>query len=340
LNKIVFDRTHRQKKGVEGALVLSVKRGLHGYTASCDIQSLYPSVYRTLNLSPEMIVGQLLGYEADWKKVYLARSNPDNDVYKMAIVKMVIEGQDDSEAIEMTVGDLLTLMDEKKIACSAYGTLLNQADGEGLIPAVLSYWFTGRKELQALKKKHAKNADSYQKGSPEYVEEMRLSAYYDMLQGVRKVLLNSSYGATLNEWCRFHDPRLGASTTGSGRQITTYMLETVTEQLVGHHIPLVKTIEVDEDSGEVENLYTIDCPKGLGPIMSDTDSCYFLLDALIENDDVDTAVELADAIVRDVNNGFPKFTELAFNCQPNFLGKINANREIVAKSGIIRANKK
>lgn len=346
MNKIVFDRTHRQKTGVEGALVLSVKRGLHGYTASCDIQSLYPSIYRTLNLSPEMIVGQLLGYEADWKKVYQARKYPENDLNKMATVKMVIEGQDESDAIEMTVEDLLVLMDEKKLALSAYGTLLDQSGGEGLIPAVLSYWFNGRKELQALKKKHAKNADALEKdgkkSTPEWIEETRLSNYFDMLQGVRKVLLNSSYGATLNEWCRFHDPRLGASTTGSGRQVTTFMLETVTEQLIGQKIPLVKTIETDDD-GEVENLYTIECPTGLGPIMADTDSCYFLLDAIIKTlpveDQVNTAVELADAIVTHVNSGFSEFSKLAFNCQSSFQGKINANREIVAKSGIIRAKK-
>lgn len=342
MGKIVFDRTHRPKKGVEGALVLSVKRGLHGWTASCDIQSLYPSIYRSLNLSPEKIIGQLLGYEADWRKIYMARKYPDNDIYKMATVQMVLEGQDEDDAIELTVAEILDLINEKMIAISAYGTMLDQSSGEGLIPSVLSYWFNGRKELQALKKKHAKNADALEKegkkGTPEWDEELRLSNYYDMLQGVRKVLLNSSYGATLNEWCRFHDPRLGASTTGSGRQVTTFMLETVTEQLVGHHIPLVKTTEIDED-GEVENLYTIECPPGLGPIMSDTDSCYFLLDALVEKDDVDTAVELADAIVKYVNSGFSEFTKTAFNCQPDFQGKINANREIVAKSGIIRAKK-
>ena len=94
-----------------------------------------------------------------------------------------------------------------------------------------------------------------------------------MLQGVRKVLLNSTYGATLNEYCRFHDPRLGASTTGSGRQITTHMINTAAKGLVGDNAPkVVKTISIDKKTGENINEYTIACPDGIGPIYSDTDS--------------------------------------------------------------------
>lgn len=341
LNRIVFDRQHKPGTKVEGALVLTPKTGLHRWVASCDINSLYPSTYRSLNLSPEKIVGQLQEYEEGWKLVYTATTHPDEDSLNK-VVHLQLEGTSRDEVIEIQVGDLITLLKEKKFAISAYGTILDQSEGEGLLAAVLSFWFTDRKRLQAEKKRFAKEADARLKAAngdkkdAEYLELKKQSDYFDMLQGVKKVLLNSSYGATLNAFCRFHDPRLGASTTGSGRQITTFMIETIVEQLIGRKIKLKKTVSYDKD-GEAENEYTIDLPPGIGPVMSDTDSCYFLMDALVN--EADTAIELADAIVEFVNASFPQFMRTAFYCQPEFDDKIKAVREIVAETGIIRAKK-
>jgi DNA polymerase elongation subunit (family B) len=42
-----------------GAYVAFPKKGLHDYIGSMDINSLYPSVIRALNMGPETIVGQL-----------------------------------------------------------------------------------------------------------------------------------------------------------------------------------------------------------------------------------------------------------------------------------------
>jgi len=46
--------------------------------------------------------------------------------------------------------------------------------------------------------------------------------YWDKRQLVRKILLNSAYGALLNEHCRFYDKRIGQSVTLSGRQIVKH----------------------------------------------------------------------------------------------------------------------
>jgi DNA polymerase elongation subunit (family B) len=149
---------------------------------------------------------------------------------------------------------------------------------------------------------------------------------------------NSSYGATLNEFCRFHDPRLGASTTGSGRQITTFMIETIAESLIGEGAPKIKKETETNRKGEIENTYTINSPIGLGPIYSDTDSCYFVMDKLVNSQE--DAVACADAVADYVNSAFPDFMREAFFCQPDFDSLIKANREMVARSGIFRAKKK
>ena len=46
-----------------------------------------------------------------------------------------------------------------------------------------------------------------------------------MAQLVMKIFLNSTYGALLNEYFRFYDPRLGRSVTLSGRIITKQMMK-------------------------------------------------------------------------------------------------------------------
>lgn len=116
------------------------------------------------------------------------------------------------------------------------------------------------------------------------------------------------------------------------------MIETIARSLIGENAPkLNKRTEVNK-KGEVDNIYTIDCPEGLGPIYSDTDSCYFLMDKLVDN--IDDAVSCADAVADFVNDSFPGFCESAFFVQPEFNGIVKANREMVAHSGIFRAKKK
>ena len=342
LNKIVFDKKHKSGQAVEGAIVMNPVVGFHRMLGSIDIKSLYPSTYRSLNISPEKIIGQLLEYEVGWNTIYQAVLHPD-DFHRCKTVTLRYE-EDIENDITITAGDLIDLLRDSKFAISAYGTILDQGHGEGLLPAVLSYWFNGRIELQGKKKSFAKKAEALlktnggNKKDPAYVELITQSTYYDMLQGVRKVLLNSSYGATLNEFCRFHDARLGASTTGSGRQITTHMINTVARELIGENPPILDKKTSINKKGEVENEYTIPCPPGLGPIYSDTDSCYFSMDKLVT--DPEDAVLMADHVASEVNKSFPGFMERAFFCQPGFTTLIEANREVVATTAIFRAKKK
>ena len=351
LKKIVFDRTHREDgPPVEGAIVMTPKPGFYEWIGSCDINSLYPSTIRSLNLSPEKIMGQLLNHEDGWRSFYHANIFPDNIDYQNALVPVLFEGERD--VIEITAGELVDLCKTQQWAISGYGTILDQGNGEGLLASILTYWFKGRKELQGQKKKYAKLADQMvkdgkAKDDPEVVEAYRLADYYDMLQGVRKVLLNSTYGALLNAFMRFGDPRLGASTTYTGRQITTNMTNTASRVLSGlDDYPMLKkqvhkitkrkrngTIET-----KIENEYTIDNVPGMGPIYGDTDSTYFTMSGLVNN--ADDAILMADHVAAEINANFPPFMREAFNCGPGFDELIAAARELVCRTGILQAKKK
>jgi DNA polymerase elongation subunit (family B) len=61
-NQIVRDKVGLTSDGevVDGALVLDTVAGLWEWLGSVDINSLYPSVIRALNISPEMIIGQFV----------------------------------------------------------------------------------------------------------------------------------------------------------------------------------------------------------------------------------------------------------------------------------------
>lgn len=181
----------------------------------------------------------------------------------------------------------------------------------------------------------------------EYERLMQESDHYDMLQGVRKILLNSSYGALLNAFMRFGDPRLGASTTYSGRQVTTHMLNRVSCLLTGvleypklkkEVITTTKKKRTGETVVEIEKEYTIDTMNKLGVIYSDTDSCYFTMEGLTETPD--EAIELANFIAKEINSSFQEFMKTGFNCQPGFDNLIEAERELVCRTGLLQAKKK
>jgi DNA polymerase elongation subunit (family B) len=175
LNKIVFDRQSREDgPPVEGAIVITPKPGFYKWIGSCDINSLYPSTIRSLNLSPEKIIGQLTDCEQGWRAFYHANIRP-NDI-EAQNVKLKLQFEGDNDLMELTAGELVDLCKMQQWAVSGYGTILDQGNGEGLLAAVLTSWFKGRKELQAKKKEFGKLADAVLKDSiklsPEQIHEL------------------------------------------------------------------------------------------------------------------------------------------------------------------------
>ena len=347
LNKIVFDKQIRPEgPPVEGALVVTPNPGFYEWIGSCDINSLYPSAIRSLNLSPEKIIGQIEEHEAGWRAFYEARKHPNDKAKQEVTITVTLDGND--EQMPIYAGELVALCNEKKWAVSGFGTILDQSSGMGVLPAILTYWFMGRKEMQAEKKKWAKEKAKHPKDSKEYLEAAAKEEEFDLLQGVRKVLLNSTYGALLNEYMRFGDPRLGASTTYSGRQITTFMANTLTSLMRPDEsnppclLKTVTTVTKKKRTGEIEskieNTYAMDIGSGPGVIYGDTDSSYFTMNGLVASEE--EAIDLADAITNETNDLFPSFMREAFNCQPGHDDLIKANREYVCTTGILQAKKK
>ena len=321
-----------------GAYVATPKKGLHDWIGSIDINSLYPSVIRALNMAPETIVGQvkhtLTEQYMEEKGLELAkrksRYKKGDASVEGAVLWEGLFGSLEYTAIQnQERGTMLTIdyedgRSEDKSAAqiwkmiydsnnpfilSANGTIF-RSDTEGVIPGLLSKWYSDRKIMQA-KLREATTKEERE--------------YWDKRQLVRKILLNSAYGALLNEHCRFYDKRIGQSVTLTGRSVTKHMSAYVNEIMTG----------VYDHSGD-------------SMIYGDTDSCYFsawpmLKDDLKDLDNVSmkqTFIDLYDSMSDQCNESFPGFMENAFHC-PRSKGEIiKGGREVCGDRGLFITKKR
>jgi len=358
-----------KNKKVEGAIVMVPRMGLWEWLGSVDLTSLYPSVIRALNMSIETFIGQFGtvddpqygedAWYAIWKKL---------DTRWIANI--------DGEDYEMTGAEWHEFMREQNWAISAFGTIFDQSK-PGMVAAVLTFWFTERKRLQAEKKRYGKLADE-ETDPVKKAEYERLEEHYDLLQLTKKIQLNSTYGALLNEAFRFGRREIGASVTGSGRQITKHMAETIGTILSGEQCELLKRYAYNPKTGrkidgrkisiayrdENKEFFEALPTKAFEFDLDDDDDLeddddeesnkavwYTWNKSIIYGDtdscyfqtganNYDDAVVIADEVADLVNKSFPKFMNDAFNSNDGRELLMKAAREVVAERGIFLGAKK
>lgn len=329
---IVPSRTKKDDLGdtqAAGAYVAYPKKGLHDWIGSMDINSLYPSVIRALNMGPETIVGQLRPDRTDQyiqeqmlvhKKSFAAAwEGKFGTLEYEAVMRQdrafeinVDWSNGESDTLSAAQVYQLIFESNQPWMISANGTIFTY-EVEGVIPGLLKRWYAERKELQA-KLKASKEAGN------EIEEE-----YWDKRQLVKKINLNSLYGAILNSGCRFFDKRIGQSTTLTGRSIAKHMASKINEIVTGEYNHVGKSI-----------------------IYGDTDSAYFSAYSTLKTDiqkklipwDKDIVIQLYNNIAENVNSTFPEFMLDAFHCPKSRGEVIKAGREIVASKGLFITKKR
>lgn len=329
---IVPSRAKRDELGdtqAAGAYVAYPKKGLHEWIGSIDINSLYPSVIRALNMGPETIIGQLRpdktdkfiqdqmnihkkSFAAAWEGMF-GTLEYDAVMRQDRALEIIIDWENGEETIHSAAEVYNLIYDSHNHwMLSANGTIFTY-DKEGVIPGLLKRWYAERKELQA-KLKASKEAENP-------IEE----EYWDKRQLVKKINLNSLYGAILNPGCRFFDKRIGQSTTLTGRSIAKHMAGTVNEIVTGEFNHVGKAI-----------------------IYGDTDSCYFSAYSTLKTDidkksvpwNKDIVIQLYNQIADQVNSTFPDFMLSAFHCPKSRGEVIKGGREIVASKGLFITKKR
>lgn len=149
------------------------------------------------------------------------------------------------------------------------------------------------------------------------------SAFWKQNQQIRKILLNSLYGALLNKGSRFFDKRLGQSVTLTGRSMTKHLASKINE---------VCTENYDHNGGVV--------------VYGDTDSVYFSLAHYYKENDIpfemtkDEVVEVYRMIGDTVGESFPSFMDETFNTGIEKGRIVGADLEMVGSRGLFLKKKR
>ena len=320
--------SERDDEAAAGAYVAYPKEGIHDWVGSLDINSLYPSAIRALNMGPETIVGQLRqtmteeylqqqmakgkSFAASWEGVF--GSLEYTAVMNKEIGTEITIDWEDGTIDVLSAAEVYRLIFESNqpFVMSANGTIFTY-EREGIIPGLLARWYKERKEMQA------KLKETIAAGNK--IEE----EYWDKRQLVKKINLNSLYGAILNPGCRFFDKRIGQSTTLTGRAIARHMAGKVNEVITGDFDHVGRAI-----------------------IYGDTDSCYFSAYKTLQKDinkgsipwTKETIVQLYDQIANEVNQTFSQFMLDAFHCPKSRGEVIKAGREIVGSKALFITKKR
>ncbi|MBM38213.1 MAG: hypothetical protein CMO97_03985 [Woeseia sp.] len=306
-----------------GAYVAYPKKGLHDWIGSIDINSLYPSAIRALNMGNETIVGQLRPTMTDhviktkmgkgssfamaWEGLF-ASIEYTKVMEQDKGCEITIDWIDGSQDIKSAAEIYQMIFDSnRKWMLSANGTIFRY-DIEAVVPGLLKRWYAERKLLQD-KMRECKD------------EKDRV--FWDKRQLVKKINLNSLYGAILNPGCRFFDKRIGQSTTLTGRTITKHMDAYVNECMTGTYDHMGKSI-----------------------VYGDTDSAYFSVWPVIRKEvqegtmawDKNMCTQLYDKISQQTSDSFPEFMKKAFHSPYGDI--IQCGREVVATKGLFITKKR
>lgn len=187
-----------EAKDFIGGFVKEPKPGRYKWIVSLDLTSLYPSIIRMYNMSPETIVRDAMGTQ-DW-------------LAKMLRMEPVTE-------------------EAKAEGCSmaANGTIYRQ-DIEGILPRAMTFVFEERKRYKKLMLEAKKEKEKFLKDNKNATED-EIKVYdskISMLNATQlalKVVANGGYGAIANTAFRYFNPEIAEGITLTG-QMTIQYIET------------------------------------------------------------------------------------------------------------------
>lgn len=306
LDRIVPDISKDIGTKFMGAYVLEPQIGMHEFGSALDIVSLYPSAMRTLNISPETIIGQFI----DKHKAYELFMSEVEDQLTLQYENGVNESY--------TPKEWKRIFKDNGWCISGYGTVYTQKI-KGLLSTIISEWFDKRSEYKGEMKKVVKQVENilekYKKSINEISSEDKVlidelesvKNHFDRMQYVMKIRLNSIYGACGNEYFRFYDLRNAESVTRSGREILMHQARKIAELIDGEYVYPSESI-----------------------LAGDTDSTFFKTHA----SNVVEATTIVKKVSEIVNNSFPEFLTNHFLCNENYNKFIKSEFEFIFDRGI------
>lgn len=232
------DKKAQDEGTFEGAYVKEPVPDMYEWVIDVDIASLYPSLMRGINISPDVKKFEILNCPD--RLFRLAENEPNRE--------LAIKWKD-GRMEEISAEDLVLFIKKNNWFISSANVVFENKDvKKGIIPEILDTWYAQRKadkKLEAEYKKKAQavveagkdeefsncvNVDAVINDIPtvkyltveeheEYLEFKRLSGIHFNKQWSCKILLNSLYGAVSTPYFRFYDHSLSKSVTLSGQTV-------------------------------------------------------------------------------------------------------------------------
>jgi len=197
----------KKESQYEGAYVKEPIAGKHDWIVSYDLNSLYPHLIMQYNISPETMV--------DISEELKFGIEPNN----------ILKGPDDSYG--KTCYKNLETLKSKGYSVAANGTCYRK-DKYGFLPELMETMY---KERSMYKKKMIDCQKRQEAGEDGLENEI---AKYNNFQLVRKIQLNSAYGAIGNQWFRYFDVRMAEAITLSGQLSIRWIADKLNEFLNSH----------------------------------------------------------------------------------------------------------
>lgn len=323
----------------DGAYVKDPIIGRHHWIMSFDLNSLYPHLMMQYNVSPEKIV------------------EPIEYVEHKDLVKIVGETN-----VENLLNEKVDTAGLKKhnYALTPNGQLFLR-DNQGFLPELMEEMYMDRKawkkkmiQWKKVQEKFDNIADGkLPEGDDEITKMLKdlclevseetgekditkltaevkrriaknISSCHNF-QLVKKVCLNSAYGAVGNQYFRFYDTRLAEAITLGGQLSIRWIEKRLNEYLN----KILKTEGYD---------YVV---------ASDTDSVYLRLDNLVEKcykEKEPTKTQIVDFLDKAANDAFLKFIDNQYSKLADYVNayqqKMVMGREVIADNGIWTSKKR
>jgi DNA polymerase elongation subunit (family B) len=310
---IVIPQKNAEEKEEQfaGGYVKDPQTGMHKWIVSFDLDSLYPHLIMQYNISPE----------TKHKNPAYSRGSVSPD----SILRMV---NGESTKTFVDPHDYLSTAKTDDLSIAANGVAFRK-DKKGFLASLMESMYEERKHYKKLmlecKRTLKEKKDALTKQEVEQLNN-DISKYHNF-QLVRKIQLNSAFGAVGNQYFRYYDLDLAEAITISG-QLSIRWIEKHLNDFLN------KTCQTTDQD------YII---------ASDTDSVYICLDKLVDKiypagvqpEEYQKVVKFLDKACKSSLTPFiqKKYEELAVMMNA-YQQKMNMKRESISNKGIWTAKKR
>lgn len=285
-----------------GAFVKDPIPGLYEWIFDEDMASLYPSIIRTLNISPETKVGRV----ENWDQV-------KNDFWTDSFSNLNAKIKSGAKHVLIPITEFRQWLIENKFTVSSIGVVYDYSKG-GLIPSILETWMNEREEYRGLAKKYGKEGNA------------ELRQFFDARQLTMKIVNNSLYGALGAPGFRFHDLDNAESITLTGQQVIRHAMSKGNEWFTKQTgVDKEYVIYVDTDSNYFSAKPIIDLMETkLGKQLS-------------HQEKIDITYKTSQVVEKYINDSWDDFCKHFLNSDNHFL---SIKQEYVSESGLWIAKKR